>query len=283
MPLTARRLAVPGLVLVLLAALLALPSGRASAQAFLDLFRVAHVAAVPVNVDRLNQLTQRGLDISSMIGSQVEVLAEPGPVQVYALPAHAAAAAGLTLREPTILPPGLVLVRTEMKGERAARVKADISKLQEVLTALEINDVAVPQGLDGKTATIRVPPIVRTVYANGKQEVSLFQARSPEVTLPPGLDLPPLAEIGLRIAGLGSGEAHTLAQAIDWRSTLLVPIPAGAATFRQIDLQGNRGLFIEPASQRGPRGVMWSRDGAIYAMTGAIGSETLLQIAASVR
>jgi hypothetical protein len=170
-----------------------------------------------------------------------------------------------------------------MKGEHAARVTADTSKLQEVLAALEIGDVAVPQGLDGQTATIRVPPIVRTVYANGKQEVSLFQARSPEVTLPPGLDLPPLAEIGLRIAGLGSGEAHTLAQAIDWRSTMLVPIPAGAATFRQIDLQGSRGLFIEPASQRGPRGVMWSRDGAIYAMTGAIGSETLLQIAASVQ
>jgi hypothetical protein len=121
------------------------------------------------------------------------------------------------------------------------------------------------------------------VYANGRQEVSLFQARSPEVTLPPGIDLPPLAEIGLRVAGLGSGEAHTLAQAIDWRSTLLVPIPAGAAKFRQIDLNGSRGLFIEPASQRGPRGVMWSSGGVIYAMTGAVGSETLLQIASSVQ
>jgi hypothetical protein len=211
------------------------------------------------------------------------VLADPGPAQVYASPALAASAAGLTLHEPALLPPGLVLVRTEMKGEHAARVKADINKLQAVLAALEIGDVDVPQGLDGQTATIRVPPIVRTVYANGKQEVSLFQARSPEITLPPGLDLPPLAEIGLRIAGLGRSEAHTLAQAIDWRSTMLVPIPAGAAKFRQIDLHGTRGLFIEPESQRGPRGVMWSRDGAIYAMTGAIGSETLLQIAASVQ
>lgn len=283
MPVNGRRLVAPSLVVLLLIAVVALPSGRASAQAFLDLFRVAHVAAVPVHMDRLNQLTQRGLDISSMIGSQVEILADPGPVQVYATPALAASAAGLTLREPTILPPGLVLVRTEMKGGHAARVTADTNKLQEVLTALEIGDIAVPQGLDGQTATIRVPPIVRTVYANGKQEVSLFQARSPEVTLPSGLDLPPLAEIGLRIAGLGRSEAHTLAQAIDWRSTMLVPIPATAATFRQIDLQGSRGLFIEPTSQRGPRGVMWSRDGAIYAMSGSIGSETLLQIAASVQ
>ena len=283
MSMPARRFVAPALVVLVLAGVMAVPAGRASAQAFLDLFRVAHVAAIPVNVDRLKQLSDRGLDIPTLIGSQVEVLADPGPVQVYTSPADAGKAAGLTLRAPTALPPGLVLVRTELKGEHAARVKADTAKLEEVLAALQITDVAPPQGLDGQIATIRVPPIVRTVYANGKQEVSLFQARSPEITLPPGLDLPPLAEIALRVAGLGSGEAHTLAQAIDWRSTLLVPIPAGASTFRQIDLHGSRGLFIEPTSQRGPRGVMWSSGGAIYAMTGSIGSETLLQIAASVQ
>jgi hypothetical protein len=283
MSIPARRLVAPALVILVIAGIVAVPSGRASAQAFLDLFRVVHVAAVPVNVDRLKQLSERGLDISTLIGSQVEILADPGPVQVYTSPAEAASAAGLTLRAPTILPPGLVLVRTELKGEHAARVKADTAKLEEVLAALDIGDLAPPPGLDGQIATIRVPPIVRMVYANGKQEVSLFQARSPEIALPAGLDLPPLAEIGLRIAGLGNGEAHTLAQAIDWRSTLLVPIPAGLSKFRQIDLHGSRGLFIEPASLRGPRGVMWSHGGAIYAMTGAIGSETLLQIAASVQ
>ena len=94
MSVTGRRLLLPSVVVVLLLAIVALPTGRASAQAFLDLFRVTHVAAVPVNMDRLNQLTQRGLDISSMIGSQVEVLADPGPAQVYSSPAVAASAAG---------------------------------------------------------------------------------------------------------------------------------------------------------------------------------------------
>jgi hypothetical protein len=132
---------------------------------------------------------------------------------------------------------------------------------------------------------------VRTVYANGAQEVSFFQARSPELTLPPGIDVPPLAEIGLRVAGLGSSEAHMLAHAIDWRSTLLVPIPAASSTFRQVDLPGGRGLFVEPTTRRGPRAILWSdcasvvqgRTCQIYAMTGAMNSQTLLQMARSVQ
>jgi len=95
--------------------------------------------------------------------------------------------------------------------------------------------------------------------------------------------LPPLAEIGLRIAGMGSGDAHTLAHAIDWRSTLLVPIPAAASSFRQIDLPGGRGLFVEPTGRRGPRAILWTNGGVMYAMTGAVNSQTLLQIARSVQ
>jgi len=236
-----------------------------------------------VNVDRLKQLSQRGLDIETLIGSQVEVLADPGPPQLVNSPAEAAAAAGITLRQPTVLPPGLMLVRTELTGERAAQIKADSSKLRDVLDALDITDVSPPAELDGRTATIRVPPMIRTVYANGGQELSFFQARSPEMTLPPGIDVPPLAEIGLRIAGLGSSEAHMLANAIDWRSTLLVPIPAASSTFRQVDLPGGRGLFVEPTTRRGPRAILWTNGGMMFAMTGSINSQTLLQMARSVQ
>jgi hypothetical protein len=278
-----RRLTLAAAATVLLTVVWTVPTARASAQAFLDLFRVVNIAAVPVDVDRLNQLTRSGLDIPTLIGSQVEVLEEPGPALVYTSPAEAAKAAAIDLRLPTVLPPGLVIVRTELKGERAARVKADSRKLQDVLDALEIADLKAPTGLDGQTATIRVPPIVRAVYSNGKTEVSFFQARRPEVTLPTGIDLPPIAEIGLRIAGLGSTEAHTLAQAIDWRTTMLVPIPAGAATFRQVEIAGARGLFIESTTGRMQKAVLWSTGGGMYAITGGMTGQTLLQMAQSVQ
>jgi len=278
-----RRLLTAAAVIVVLAVIVTVPATRASAQAFLDLFRVVHVAAVPVDVDRLKQLSSSGLDISTLIGSQVEVLADPGPAQVYTSPSEAAKAAGIELRLPTVMPPKLVLVRTEMKGERAARITADGRKLQDVLDALAIADLKAPTGLDGQTATIRMPPVVRAVYANGITEVSFFQARRPEVTLPAGIDLPPLAEIGLRIAGLGSSEAHTMAQAIDWRTTMLVPIPASATRFRQVDIAGARGLLVEQTTGRQLKAVLWSSGNALYAITGGMASATLMQMAESIQ
>jgi hypothetical protein len=170
-----------------------------------------------------------------------------------------------------------------MKGERAARITADSRKLQEILDALAITDVKAPAFLDGQTATIRMPPVVRAVYANGITEVSFFQARRPEVTLPAGIDLPPLAEIGLRVAGLGSSEAHTMAQAIDWRTTLLVPIPAAATKFRQVDVAGAHGLLVEQTTGRQLKAVLWSTGNTLYAITGGMTSQTLMQMAESIQ
>jgi hypothetical protein len=278
-----RRLLLAAAGAAVMTGVLAIPATRASAQAFLDLFRVVNVAAVPVTADRINQLGRSGIDIPTLIGSNVEVLANPGPAQVFTTPADAGRAAAMDVRLPSLVPPNLMLVRSEMKGEHALRVHADNAKLREVLDALAIDDVALPAALDGKDATIRVPPIVRTVYANGANEVSLFQARSPEVALPAGVDLAAIGEIGLRIAGLGRRDAHTLAQAIDWRGTLLVPIPADASTFRQVDVSGARGLLLESNQPRGSRAVFWSANGVVYAMTGRTSSQTLLQMAQSVQ
>src|SRR5713101_2275664 len=69
---------------VFVVALFALPAVRASAQAFLNLFRVVNFIAVPVNVDRIKQLSESGLDVRSLIGQQVEVLVDPGPKQAFA-------------------------------------------------------------------------------------------------------------------------------------------------------------------------------------------------------
>jgi hypothetical protein len=278
-----RRVAFGAAAAVLMVALFALPSVRASAQQFLNLFRVVNFTAVPVNVDRLNQLSRDGLDIGRLIGEQVQVLAEPGPAQIFATPADAAAAAGVSLRMPAAVPSNLTLVRIEVEGARSARVTANTRKLQDVLDALGIADVGPPSGLDGQMATLHVPPVMRVVYANGDREVSFLHARSPEVALPAGLNLPLLGEIGLRIMGLDRVAAHTLAQAIDWRGTLVLPVPARASSFRRVDIRGNRGLFVESTERRDLTAVAWSDGGSVFGMTGSVNGQVLLQMADSVQ
>jgi hypothetical protein len=151
------------------------------------------------------------------------------------------------------------------------------------LDALGITDVRPPSGLDGQVATLRVPPTVAVTYANGEGRVRFLQAQSPEVTAPAGVNLAALGEIGLRITGLDPTAAHTLAQAIDWRATLVVPVPAGASAFRQVEVQGQRGLFVEATDRPYIKAVAWSKGGVIYGLTGALSSQNLLQMADSVQ
>ena len=106
------------------------------------------------------------------------------------------------------------------------------------------------------------------------------------MSMPAGMDLPVLGEIGLRILGLARDEAHRLAQAIDWHSTLLVPVPATATSFRQVEVRGARGLVIETTStsERRPVNiVLWSEGGYAFCLRGQLGTVTLLQMANSVQ
>jgi len=109
--------------------------------------------------------------------------------------------------------------------------------------------------------------------------------------LPPGANLQQLGEIGLRVLGLDPSEAHRIAASVDWRSTLLVPVPTNAASFRQVDVNGHKGLFIRmdgdgtgegPNGQRGAM-VMWTEGERVLAVQSDLPSEDVLEVAQSLR
>ena len=105
---TGLRAAACAAALLLAASLLSLPAVRAGARAFLDLFRVVSFAAVPVQKTHIEALfSDKGLDLPRMLGEQVHVEKEPGPLQPAATPAQGAALAGITLRMPAWPPRAL--------------------------------------------------------------------------------------------------------------------------------------------------------------------------------
>ena len=116
----------------------------------------------------------------------------------------------------------------------------------------------------------------------------LVQARSPEVSVPAGWDVERLAEIGLRVLGLDTGEARRIARSTDWRSTLLVPVPMNASTFRQVTVRGQSGLLITTSS-RGQDGrrregamLMWTQGERVFCLQGNLSGRDLMQMAESV-
>jgi len=275
--------------LLLAVGLFALPSVRAGAEAFLDLFRIVNFAAVPVQQQRVNALLAHpGLDLPRMLGEQVHVLKAPGARQIVATAAEAGALAGIQVRLPAWRPVGLEPQQTDVLADQRWSVTASAAKLQQVLAAAGIEDLSVPEGIDGQTSTVYIPPVVRITYAATAGHATLVQARRPEASLPPGVDLARIAEIGLRVLGIDRGEAYRFAQNIDWRTTLVVPVPTEVAAFRQVDIQGSAGLLIQtPRSSRGgppmQSQLLWSSGDTVFALIGDLRPEDLFEMAQSVQ
>jgi hypothetical protein len=179
-----------------------------------------------------------------------------------------------------------------VKGQQHVRITPNADRLRQVMDALAINDLAVPAGLAGGVVEVRVPPVVTLRYdRGGAQAVQLLQAKSPDVSLPDGLDLRALGEIGLRILGLSPVEAREFAAAIAWQSTLIVPLPATASSFKQVNINGYPGVSIERAgaAQDGRRAgvsttLLWAGDGMVFAAEApGLSSADTLRMAESLR
>lgn len=285
-----RRALAGAAAVAIIAGLFTLPGVRTSAQSFLAMFREVNFVAIPVD-NRPIGVTGQPLDIARLLNERVQVIQDPGaPVTVLSADA-AAQSAGFDVLQPSWLPEGAALAQVQVQGPRAVRVTADADRLREILNTLGIRDLEVPQEIEGQVGFVRTSAVVRLAYEwHGDQVASFLQTPTPAVSIPAGVDLPQLGEIVLRILGLPRVEARRFAQAIDWHSTVLVPLPANATSYRQVDIGGHQGVSIEtiirsPNNGRRSRHtlVFWSRNGRVFAMEGALQPFELLQMAKSLR
>ena len=281
-----------GAVAALLAVigLFSIPAVRVSAQAFLDLFRVQNFAAVKIDPARLAQLKNQQMSVEAILGKP-EVIQEPGPLRVFTNARDAAVATGYPLREVSTVP-GVTADTTFVRGESRGRLRVDTASLRGLLSALAIDDVTIPPGIEGAEVNVHLRPVARTIYRKDKAKISFLQSPSPELSLPAGIDAAQLGEIGLRIAGLSSTEAKRFSRSIDWHSTMLVPVPAGASQFTEVDIHGRKGLLVSIHERKDASGekqdaitqLLWSDGERVYALVGRKVSDlTLMQMANAVQ
>lgn len=272
------------------------PSVRATAQNLLDLFRVrtfAPVAFDPAKLDKLKALAPKeGESDANMLFANVEVLEKPDAPRTFTSLGSAASAAGIPGRSVTELPSGMSVSEITVTGHGRTRFQIDTQKLGTILETLDLRDVRVPVELNGRTFTVDMPAAIRQQLKSSRHQVEFIQAKSPEMELPVGTDLSQLGEVGLRILGMDAGEARRMAGSIDWKSTLIVPLPLDATTYREVTIQGNKGLLVTRQRGAGPDGegsrrsgsmVLWSQDGRIYALAGDVEQTALVEMAESVR
>ena len=148
--------------------------------------------------------------------------------------------------------------------------------------------------MESGTVRVDVPEIALLVYQiptpAGKDttRVRVIQAASPSITLPPGTDLRVWGQTMFQVLGMSEDQARQMAQNIDWSSTMIVPLPRDAASFKEVQINGASGLIVEESrhehSFRQRTMLLWTQGEVVYSVQGEhILSSSLLQIAQSLR
>jgi hypothetical protein len=277
---------------------------RAAARDFLDLFRVKRFAAVPVDPQRLERLARGGVDLKTLVSEQVQVVVAPQkPVEV-ASPEAGAVEAGIVADVPTVLPRRAALVQTTLGRPGSFRVQVDTAKLGSLAAAAGADEIEIPAWWNGATVDVEMPPVLALRYARTfeatdtrparEESFVLMQSANPQVVLPEGFDLSILGRLGLRLAGMSAQDALAFSRTIDWRATLLVPVPIQGGTFREVEVSGQKGLLVtvQPPPRTAAEGparaahsvVMWSAAGKVFALQGPATRDAveLLEMAQSV-
>lgn len=253
------------LALIMLAGLLALPPVRAAADQLLSVFRVQKVVFMPIDPARIEQLN--GLDLKGdalFVGKPK--MDDAQPAQQFGSAAEAGRAAGYAVQQITGLPdaqPG----QFGVSGPGHAEVQLNVAALRQVLDALDIRDVTLPDALGAAPITIDTQAFVHTSYRGANYELTLHQGASPSVTLPEGVELAQLGRAALRVLGMAPAQAEIVSRQINWNNTLLFPFPADADNIHQLTINGEQALLVTGGGRRASQAMLyWQQGGQIYAL-----------------
>jgi hypothetical protein len=264
------------------------PSARTWAANVLAMLRIRQVTVVSVNPPELSPASQRqvGALVREMIAQQVTVTIHPGAPRIAASSRQARQWAGFAVR----LPLGVAApARIAVRGQSAFQMTLDRARLDAILAAVGRPDLRLPANANGALVAVNIPPSVVAAYgACGVHPrpvagcTLLREVPSPTISVPPSLDLNALAQIGLRAAGMSAGEAAAFCRTVNWRSTLVIPIPEAESTYSEIPIDGVHGIVVRFAPHgRQPRSyaLSWVRDGVIYSIRGQGGAAQGLALA----
>ena len=266
---------------------LAFPFGRGLAQRFLGTLRVEKVQPVRLDFSSLDGNRPLQEMLHQMISDKVVVTADerPQPASTAADAGQLAGFSAHVLNARTDTPKFIV------GGQHAFHMVIDRTRLQDIFDQAGRADLLLPATLDGANVSVNVPRSIMVEYGDCPEAhpasaaaqttpaqahsgawancLALEEVPSPLVNMPSDLNLQQLAEIGFQLAGMSATQARSLGQTIDWKSTLVLPIPRFASSYSQVTVNGVQGTLIEGSGRRGPDYVLvWVKSGIIYGLVG---------------
>jgi hypothetical protein len=287
-------------VTLVLTAAISLPPVRAIANDFLGLFRVQQVSAVPfdpLNLPQNFEFNQESITQLMAENLKYEIV---GKAQNAVTAEEASSLVGIPVRLPaSSLVPGTLKLSIQPGAKMSFKV--DLERIQAILSDAGFSDIKFPKELDGTTVKAELPMIVTAIYGNDIQSPAvagrdpdaegnwcsnctvLVQLASPTVETPEGVDLTAIGKAYLRLTGMSDTEADSFSQAVDWSTTLVIPVP-NFASRETVSVDGVNGILIQQSQSYDTQYMLiWAKDGLVYALTGYGTRTTALEIANSLK
>lgn len=274
---------------------------RSWTQRVLAMLRVEKVAVVPVDLNFAPNSDTQAL-IRQVISNEVTVTLSSGKPQIVIDASQASQMAGFKVRTFTKMS---ATPKIGVVGEQSYIMKLDQGRLQAILDSLGRKDLQVPASVNDQPIAVHIPKSVFLRYGNcperrtraesGSEKLSMpsdltgcvmfAEVPSPIVSVPPELNVSQLFQIALQAAGMSPEQAQSFCSTIDWKSTLVVPIPRQAGSYVQEQVDGVQGdLIMGKAIQGRPPEytLIWVKDGIIYSIHGWGEAHQALALAASL-
>lgn len=275
-----RTVAVAATVAGLAAALTLTPIGSL-AQSLLTIFEPQQVAPLAVTTTDL-----RGLPNLQRYGDLVQ---SSNTQTVHVVGASAAASvAGIAVRTPSILPPGVpTTARYDVMSLTSASFTFSAVKAAAAAASLHKTLPPMPSGLDGARLRATAGPAVVAVYGDTSNIATLLgsvvvivQAKAPIVTST-GATVTQIEDYLLAQPGVSPSLAASIRAIGNPQSTLPIPIPIDMATSQPITVQGVQGVVVGDNTGLGAA-IIWQKDGIIYGVAGTTTTPQLLAVANSL-
>jgi len=287
---------VAGAAIAFVAVCLTFTPARSLAQRFLNTLRVEKVQPVSVDTSSLEGNHTLQQMIEQMVSDKVVVTVNEKEQRV----STAAAASQLAGFNVQLLSERTDVPQITVEGQHSFNMTVERGRLQDIFNQAGRPDLVVPPSVDGAMVAVQIPRAVvlrygncpshdagtesqRTEPAQYKNCVILLQGPSPLVSVPSDLNIEQLAEIGLQLAGMSPSQAKEFCQTINWKSTLVLPLPRYVESYDVIDVDGTQGTLVNNPGGPGPSyTLVWVKNGMVYSLVGFGNSSAAVTLANSL-
>jgi hypothetical protein len=253
------------------------------AQDFISLFQPTQIAAVETTTAELQSL--RGLrQYGTFHRPQIP------PSTTASTAADASAVSGMTVLTPAAGTPGVPAEapRFSVQPSATASFTFSAAKARAEAAAHHESIPAMPANIDGSTLQVTIGTGVITEYSSsteggapsGIPDLIIGQMRAPIVSST-GVSVKDLEDYVLSLPQVSPDLARQIRSIGDPTATLPVPIPVDLVNAQSVDVQGVKGIEVGDNTGLGS-GVIWEKDGIIYAVGGPLTESQSLQIAESL-